>query len=430
MSGNTKIRRLIESVGVTRVLELEDGSVIERSGGSASWRNNNPGNLKFEFKGSADLIVHANRSHGDALANAQRKYAGIVALDQWGNAVFESPEAGRAAQAQLLRTRFSGQTVEQIVQGYSKPDYTGPTHYAQQIQSIYRTADAAGADLRGKTIASMTPAELDALAAGIGHFEGFRAGHVRSISGPTLGTSDPEVASAPPVHNPPHVPTDVHSHPDQRLPSAPIADTPPVLHAGTHGVAIHELQAALNRLGYADAQGHRLVEDSHYGHRTRDAVTGFQKTQGLHATGAADADTQMAVWREDARLLSSPSHPDHRLFEQVLRQVHVAEDARGIRPGMHSLHLAGALLVEMRREGMERADRIEINRDGSLMRAVQVSALRDESGLNRVTRAIDTQLAAHQSVRTSSEQLAQINLAPVPEREFAMQHQAPAIMSR
>lgn len=423
MSGNAKIRRLIHSVGTTRVFQLEDASVIERSGGSASWRNNNPGNLKFEFKGSADRTVHANRSHDDALANAQRKYAGIVGLDQWGNAVFESPEAGRAAQAQLLRTRFGGQTVEQMVHGYSRPDYTGPTHYAQQIQSIYRTADAAGTDLRGKTLASMTAQELNVLADGIGHFEGFKAGHIKAISGPALNASDPEVATASPMR-------DHATHTGQlHAPLHAQGDAQPVPHAGTHGVATHELQAALNRLGYANAQGHRLVEDGRYGQHTRDAVAGFQKAHGFHATGAIDAETQIAVRREDARLLSSPSHPDHRIFEQVLRQVHVAEDVRGIKPGMHSLHVAGALVVEMRRVGMERADRIEINRDGSLIRAVQASALRDESGLNHVTHAIDTQLAAHQSVRTSSEQLAQINLAPVAEHELARQ-QLPAIMLR
>src|SRR5688500_11507802 len=42
-----KVVRLVRSEGTPRTLDLVDGSVIERSGGSVSWRNNNPGNLKF-----------------------------------------------------------------------------------------------------------------------------------------------------------------------------------------------------------------------------------------------------------------------------------------------------------------------------------------------------------------------------------------------
>ena len=43
-----KVERLASSVGKTRTLEMEDGSIVTRTDGSVSWRNNNPGNLKFE----------------------------------------------------------------------------------------------------------------------------------------------------------------------------------------------------------------------------------------------------------------------------------------------------------------------------------------------------------------------------------------------
>ena len=180
------ITGLLESRGTMRRFRLEDGSIIERTGGTASWRNNNPGNLKLEYAGSADTTTHARRSYSKALDIARRTYSGVVALDQWGNAVFESPEAGRIAQTKLLRSRFGAQTVEQMVQGYSTADYSGATHHAEQVRAIYRTADAAGSDLRGKTIAAMNRRELAALADGIGHFEGFRAGAVRVLAGPAL----------------------------------------------------------------------------------------------------------------------------------------------------------------------------------------------------------------------------------------------------
>ena len=92
-----KIKRLVHTEGKTRTLEMDDGSVVEREGGSVSWRNNNPGNLKFAYAGSADRTDHAVRTREQALADAQKRYRGVVGLDQWGNAVFESYEAGRAA---------------------------------------------------------------------------------------------------------------------------------------------------------------------------------------------------------------------------------------------------------------------------------------------------------------------------------------------
>ena len=69
-------------------------------------RNNNPGNLKFEFAGSADKTVTNPRTREQALESAQGRYKGVVDLDQWGNAVFESYEAGRVAKIQLLERRF------------------------------------------------------------------------------------------------------------------------------------------------------------------------------------------------------------------------------------------------------------------------------------------------------------------------------------
>lgn len=115
MPDDSDIVRLVRTEGTTRVLELQDGNVLERSGGSASWRSNNPGNLKFEFSGSADRTVSNPRTREDALAAAQERYDGVVDLDQWGNAIFKNYEAGRAAKIELLERRFASQTVEQFL---------------------------------------------------------------------------------------------------------------------------------------------------------------------------------------------------------------------------------------------------------------------------------------------------------------------------
>lgn len=178
-----RIVRLVESEGKTRTLELDDGRVIERSNGSVSWRNNNPGNLKFEFDDSADKTVRTTRTKDDALAAAQGRYRGIVGLDQWGNAVFESYEAGRDAKIQLLTRRHGEKDVESMLRGYSVADYSGQTNYEAQAAFIYGEGDRQGVDLRSKRIGTMSRNELEALADGIRGFEGWFEGKTRQVSG-------------------------------------------------------------------------------------------------------------------------------------------------------------------------------------------------------------------------------------------------------
>ena len=180
-----KVTRLVSSIGTTRTLEMDDGSIIERSGGSVSWRNNNPGNLKFEFAGSADKTVTNTRTREKALESAQGRYAGVVGLDQWGNAVFESYEAGRAAKIQLLERRFGDKTVEEMLPSYSKADYSGSTHHKEQAAAIYAEGDRNGVDLRSKKVGEMSVREREVLADGIRRFEGWNPGEVTTQQSPT-----------------------------------------------------------------------------------------------------------------------------------------------------------------------------------------------------------------------------------------------------
>ncbi|HEY1136347.1 MAG TPA: peptidoglycan-binding protein [Xanthomonadaceae bacterium] len=177
-----RIVRLVETEGKTRTLQLEDGRVIERANGSVSWRNNNPGNLKFEFDGSADKTVRTTRTKDEALAAAQGRYRGIVGLDQWGNAVFESYEAGRDAKIQLLTRRHGDKDVESMLRGYSVADYSGQTNYAAQSAFIYSEGDRQGVDLRHKRINTMSRSDLEALADGIRGFEGWFEGKTREVT--------------------------------------------------------------------------------------------------------------------------------------------------------------------------------------------------------------------------------------------------------
>jgi len=137
-------------------------------------------------------------------------------------------------------------------------------------------------------------------------------------------------------------------------------------------------------------------------------VQTFQRENGLQGLGVAGPKTAAALDRAERGLMSHPSHPQHALYAQVLERVQAEERAKGIAPGPHSARIAGALAVECLREGITRVDRVELNRDISLVRGVQVSALRDEPGLNITTDAISTRQATAQPMRESSEQLQQV----------------------
>ena len=174
--GASALRQLIKAEGTKRVYELANGQTETRTGGTVAWRNNNPGNLKFEYAGSADKTVKSKRSKEKALSDAQKRYKGIIALDQWGNAVFETMEAGAVAKAKLLKSQHGNKTYQQMLRGYAKSDYSGTTNYGAYEATIKKTASSMGVNLEGKTIGQMTDAEFKALAQGMVNAEGVKQG--------------------------------------------------------------------------------------------------------------------------------------------------------------------------------------------------------------------------------------------------------------
>ena len=174
--GSSALRQLIKAEGTKRVYELANGQTETRTGGTVAWRNNNPGNLKFEYAGSADKTVKSKRSKEKALSDAQKRYKGIIALDQWGNAVFETMEAGAVAKAKLLKSQHGNKTYQQMLRGYAKSDYSGTTNYGAYEATIKKTASSMGVNLEGKTINQMTDAEFKALAQGMVNAEGVKKG--------------------------------------------------------------------------------------------------------------------------------------------------------------------------------------------------------------------------------------------------------------
>lgn len=176
MGDPNKITGLVRTEGKTRVYLMDDGSVETREGGTVSWRNNNPGNLKFEYAGSADKTVTSKRTPEAALAAAQNRYSGVVALDQWGNAIFETEAAGRAAKAQLLRNTHGEKTIPEMLKGYAVDDYSGKADTDAYAKSVYAVGDSQGVDLRDKKIKDLSAKEFEALLDGMKKVEGFQEG--------------------------------------------------------------------------------------------------------------------------------------------------------------------------------------------------------------------------------------------------------------
>lgn len=177
-SGEAAISKLIKTEGTKRVYQLANGQTETRTGGTVAWRNNNPGNLKFEFAGSADKTVKSRRSREKALSDAQKRYKGVIDLDQWGNAIFETMESGAVAKAQLLKKSFGNQTYQKMLRGYAKSDYSGKTNYASYEATIAKHAKSKGVNLEGKSINSMSSAEFNALAEAMVIAEGVKKGEV------------------------------------------------------------------------------------------------------------------------------------------------------------------------------------------------------------------------------------------------------------
>lgn len=177
-----RIVRLVATQGTKRIYQMANGATETRTGGTVAWRNNNPGNLKFEFNGSADKTVKTKRSKQKALSDAQKRYAGVVALDQWGNAIFETMEAGAVAKAKLLKSRHGDKTYQQMLRKYAVDDYSGKTNYAGYEKTIRDTAKSMGVSLEGKTIGQMSDKEFQALAAGMVKAEGVKQGKIERVN--------------------------------------------------------------------------------------------------------------------------------------------------------------------------------------------------------------------------------------------------------
>ena len=129
----------------------EDGSFEIRTGGTRSWRNNNPTNMKFNAKEDALKI-------------------GAVGIDEDGHAIFSSEEAGRkAGLANLSNSKYRARTLDNAIKKFAPKHENNTAAY----QRFVRTQTG----LPGSTkIGSLTPQQMQRLYDVIVRFEGWKEG--------------------------------------------------------------------------------------------------------------------------------------------------------------------------------------------------------------------------------------------------------------
>ncbi|MFD9729446.1 peptidoglycan-binding protein [Streptomyces sp. NPDC059072] len=241
---------------------------VMRTGGSASWNNQNPGN-----------IVRSGE------AESYGAYAG-KANDIF--AIFPSEATGFAAIRKFLLKRRD-KTIRQMMDIYAPLGHgpNNPEEYARQI------AQALGVDV------SVTVAELND-----GQLEIF-AKKIRQIEGWALGVA----------YGPETLPKDVvdwlTEHPtraERRAADQPLAKK------GSVSEGIKNIQRILNDLGWTPA----LVVDGNFGPKTESAVKWFQWTNGLVADGIVGNKTWQKLTASTALAADEADYTGFRTVVDVV----------------------------------------------------------------------------------------------------------------
>ena len=135
------------------VYTSDDGRKVVRKGGSRSWRNNNPGNIRYtQFARDQGAIGTAG-----------------------GFAVFPDVESGRDALASLLRgTTYFPLTISAAISRYAPPNENDTLNYERLIARL------TGLDVTRK-LSDLTSAEFSQVVRAIETIEGYVAGTESTI---------------------------------------------------------------------------------------------------------------------------------------------------------------------------------------------------------------------------------------------------------
>ncbi|EAQ7367093.1 hypothetical protein D5J31_23905, partial [Salmonella enterica] len=138
-----------------------DNRVLKRTGGTRSWRLNNPGNI--DFAGTTNI---QKGRIGKAFIPGQKKNDGAKFPDHYA-AVFESYEAGCKAQVDLLRRKYRFFTISQMTKKYAPDEDNNDSEaYAKELLSVTGVSPTT-------TFENMTDEEIEKIAYTMRVKEGF-----------------------------------------------------------------------------------------------------------------------------------------------------------------------------------------------------------------------------------------------------------------
>ena len=139
-------------------------------GGTRSWRNNNPGNLRY---------TNWTKNHG------------AIGKDGDGFAIFPDVETGNQAKGDLLRGKYGDHdSIREMLKGKYDEDgnYIPGTAYAPESDGNNPDAYAdaikkmSGIDVDNKKISELTPDEMNKLLDAMRRYEGWREGNAYCVS--------------------------------------------------------------------------------------------------------------------------------------------------------------------------------------------------------------------------------------------------------
>lgn len=182
-----------------------------------------------------------------------------------------------------------------------------------------------------------------------------------------------------------------------------------VLRQGESGSDVKHAQELLNKFGYRDSHGHPITGDGDFGQKTKEAVQAFQRAHGLSDDGVIGTKTMEALKKaEQSPLLSSPNHPDHRLYQQALAGVEkLPHDS--FKNDQERQNAAASIAFEAKVSGLKEIDNVVLSNNGCGIFAVQ-GAMNDPAH-HRIH--LDKARAAMEPVEKSTVQIHQEITAPI-----------------
>lgn len=190
------------------------------------------------------------------------------------------------------------------------------------------------------------------------------------------------------------------------------------LSSGERGEAVKQVQTQLAQLGLTGRDGKPLHPDGDFGSNTRYAVEQFQRQHGLDVDGVVGTNTraaldqavakqpsvQQAVQKQESRepLLSDPSHPQHALFADSVRELEKLGERGGFANRKELEQAAGQMALDAKVSGLQRIDHVVPSTDGRGLIGVQGEM--NDPAMRRVY--VDREQAQAQPLQESTRQMA------------------------